>query len=65
MGSPFRFLESKERAMFINVLMVILLSAFIGALPTWPHSRNWGYFSAGGTALCLGVVVILLVLDRI
>jgi len=37
----------------------------IGALPTWPHSRNWGYFPSGGLGLVLVIVLILLLLGRI
>jgi hypothetical protein len=47
------------------VLALILILALIGALPTWPHSRNWGYFPTGGVGTILLIVVILLVLGRI
>ena len=39
--------------------------ALIGALPTWPHSRSWGYYPTGGLGMILVIVVILLVLGRI
>ena len=41
------------------ILIAILILLFLGALPTWSHSRNWGYFPSGGLGL---VVVILLIL---
>ena len=44
------------------VLIVILILALVGALPTWPHSRSWGYYPTGGVSLLLLIVVILLVL---
>jgi hypothetical protein len=47
------------------VLIVILILVLIGALPTWPHSRNWGYFPSGGLGLVLVIVLILLLLGRI
>jgi hypothetical protein len=47
------------------VLIVILILVLIGALPTWPHSRNWGYYPAGGLGLVLVIVLILLLLGRI
>jgi len=48
-----------------TVLIVILILILIGALPTWPHSRSWGYFPSGGLGLVLVIVVILLLLGRI
>jgi len=42
-----------------TILLIILVLFLIGALPTWGHSRNWGYAPSGGIGL---VVVILLVL---
>ena len=43
----------------ITILLVILLLIALGALPTWPYSRSWGYYPNGGLGL---VVIILLVL---
>ena len=52
--------------MSIGVLLLIILVLFmVGALPTWPHSANWGYFPSGGLGIVLLVVVILLVAGRI
>jgi hypothetical protein len=48
-----------------TILIVILILFLIGALPTWPHSRNWGYYPTGGLGLILVIVVILLLLGRI
>lgn len=48
-----------------TMLIVILVLALFGALPRWPHSRNWGYAPTGGLGLILMIVVILLVLGRI
>jgi hypothetical protein len=47
------------------VLIVILILVLIGALPTWPHSRSWGYYPSGGLGLVLVIVLILLLLGRI
>lgn len=49
----------------ITILIVILVLAVIGALPTWPHSRGWGYYPSGGLGLVVLVLVILLLLGRI
>jgi hypothetical protein len=42
------------------LLFLILILALIGAIPTWPHSKNWGYYPSGGIGLILAVVVVLL-----
>ena len=47
------------------ILIVILVLALLGALPRWPHSRQWGYAPTGGLGLVLLIVVILLVLGRL
>jgi hypothetical protein len=47
-----------------TVLVVLLVLMLLGALPTWPHSRNWGYYPSGGLGLVLGILVILLLLGR-
>jgi hypothetical protein len=48
-----------------TVLLVLLILLLLGALPTWGHSRNWGYFPSGGLGLVVLVVVVLLLLGRI
>ena len=48
-----------------TILVVILVLALIGALPTWSHSANWGYFPSGGAGVLLVVVVVLLLMGRI
>lgn len=48
-----------------TVLIVILILMLIGALPTWGHSRNWGYFPSGGLGLLLIILIILLLMGRI
>lgn len=48
-----------------TILIVLLILFLIGALPTWNHSANWGYFPSGGLGLVLIVVIILLVMGRI
>lgn len=48
-----------------TILMVILILMLLGALPTWNHSRNWGYFPSGGLGLVALILVILLLAGRI
>jgi Protein of unknown function (DUF3309) len=47
------------------ILLVILILLLVGALPTWPHSANWGYFPSSGLGLVLLVLVVLLLTGRI
>ncbi len=48
-----------------TILIVIVILMLLGALPTWPHSRQWGYYPSGGLGLVFLVLIILLVMDRI
>lgn len=47
------------------IIIIILLLMLLGVLPSWPHSRNWGYYPSGGLGLILVVVLVLLLLGRI
>ena len=47
----------------VTILVVILVLALIGALPTWPYSRGWGYYPSGGVGLIVLILLILLLLD--
>ena len=51
--------------MLTTILIVILILALIGSLPTWGHSRNWGYGPGGGLGLILIILIILAVSGRI
>ena len=48
-----------------TILIVLVILMLLGALPTWGHSRNWGYFPSGGLGLVVLILVVLLVLHRI
>lgn len=48
-----------------TILIIILILALIGALPSWGYSRGWGYFPSGGLGLVLLIVIVLVVLGRI
>ena len=51
--------------MLWTVLVVILILMLLGALPTWGHSRNWGYGPSGGLGLVVLILVVLLLMGRI
>lgn len=48
-----------------NILIIVLILFLVGALPTWPHSSNWGYFPSGGLGLILVIVVVLMLMGRL
>lgn len=48
-----------------TILLIILVLLLIGAIPTWPHSRSWGYGPSGGLGLILVVILILFLLGKI
>ena len=48
-----------------TILLIILILLLIGAVPSWPHSRNWGYGPSGGLGLVLVVLIILLLMGKI
>ena len=48
-----------------TILLVILVLALVGVIPTWPHSREWGYGPSGGVGLILVIVLILFLLGKI
>jgi hypothetical protein len=48
-----------------TILIVLLVLMLLGALPTWGHSRNWGYAPSGGLGLIVLILVVLLVAGRI
>jgi len=48
-----------------TILIVFLILFLIGALPTWPHSVNWGYYPSSGLGVILVILIVLLLLGRI
>ncbi len=48
-----------------TILLIILILLLLGAVPAWPHSRQWGYAPSGGIGLVLMVVLILVLLRHI
>ena len=48
-----------------TILLIVLILMLLGAIPTWPHSRNWGYAPSGALGLIVLIFVVLLVLGRL
>ena len=49
----------------LTILIVVVVLMLLGALPNWPHSRNWGYFPSGGLGIVLLILVVLLLTGRL
>jgi hypothetical protein len=48
-----------------TLLLILLILVLVGALPTWPHSRSWGYYPSGGVGLIVLILIILLLTGRL
>jgi Protein of unknown function (DUF3309) len=48
-----------------TIFIIILLLMLFGAIPTWPHSKNWGYAPSGGLGLVLVILLVLLLMGRL
>jgi len=48
-----------------TILIVVVILMLVGTLPTWPHSRQWGYFPSGGLGLVFLILIILLLTGRL
>ena len=48
-----------------TILLIVLLILLIGALPTWPYSRSWGYYPTGGLGLLLVILLVLILIGYI
>ena len=48
-----------------TILFVVVILLLVGALPTWPHSRKWGYYPSGGIGLIFLILIIMLVIGRL
>ena len=49
----------------VTILLVVVVLMLLGAMPTWRHSREWGYFPSGGLGLVLLVLVVLMLSGRL
>ena len=48
-----------------TILLILLVLILIGALPSWPYSRSWGYYPSGGLGLVLVILLVLVLMGRI
>jgi hypothetical protein len=47
------------------ILLIVLVVLLLGALPTWPYSRSWGYYPSGGLGLVVVILLVLLLAGRV
>jgi hypothetical protein len=58
--------HAKEAHMSLGlIVLIVLILALVGAIPTWPHSRNWGYGPSGGLGLIVVIILVLVLMGRI
>jgi len=62
-GAGQEFTRSEET--MYTLLLIILILLLLGALPTWPYSRGWGYYPSGGLGLIVLIVIVLLLFRAI
>ncbi|MDD2915223.1 MAG: DUF3309 family protein [Gallionella sp.] len=48
-----------------EILLIVVLLMLVGAIPTWPHSKSWGYGPSGGIGLILSILIILMLMGRL
>jgi Protein of unknown function (DUF3309) len=48
-----------------TILLIILILVLVGVLPTWPHSRGWGYYPTGGLGIIIIILIVLLLMGRL
>jgi Protein of unknown function (DUF3309) len=48
-----------------TIVLILVLLMLVGALPTWPHSKSWGYGPSGGIGLVVVIIIVLLLMGRI
>lgn len=57
--------NTQEGDIMYTILLVLLILMLLGALPTWPYSRSWGYYPSGGLGLVLVIVIVLVLAGRL
>ena len=48
-----------------TILLIVLILFLVGALPTWPHSKSWGYYPSGGVGIVVLILLILVLMGRV
>jgi hypothetical protein len=64
MRQAFGVQKKGDVVMLGTILIIVVILMLLGALPTWPHSRQWGYYPSGGLGLIFLILIILLLTGR-
>lgn len=48
-----------------TILLIVLILILVGVLPTWPHSKSWGYYPSGGLGLVVLILLLLVLMGRL
>ena len=48
-----------------TILIVVIVLLLLGALPAWPHSRQWGFYPSGGLGVILLILLVLMLMGRV
>jgi hypothetical protein len=57
--------ERSSRMSIGTILLIVLILFLVGALPAWPHSKNWGYYPSGGLGLVVVILLVLVLMGRL
>jgi hypothetical protein len=62
----YSLLKIEEKYMSVGtILLIVLILMLIGAIPSWPHSRSWGYGPSGGLGLVVVIILVLVLMGRL
>ena len=64
-GQSFFKLTEKDSNMLGTILIVVLVLMFLGTIPTWGHSRSWGYRPSGAIGLILLILIVMVLTGRL
>jgi hypothetical protein len=65
LAGPSLFYQRSVAMSVGTILLIILILVLIGAFPSWPHSRNWGYYPSGIIGIMVLVLLVMLLMGRI
>jgi uncharacterized membrane protein YkgB len=60
-----RHIERSSSMTLGTILLIVLILILVGALPTWPRSKNWGYYPSGGLGLVVLILLVLVLMGRL
>jgi hypothetical protein len=64
-GTAARHNERSGSMSIGTILLIVLILILVGALPTWPHSKSWGYYPSGGLGLVVLILLVLVLMGRL